>query len=76
MYKHFKPTDDQLTYFIAVNVKEVYVRTPDGKRHTRSSRHTPSGKYPTQLESFPKKRENKEILKKDDSEAKITKNIQ
>jgi hypothetical protein len=56
-----------------VNVKEPFVSTPDGKRHTRSQKYTPSSKYPTMLEAYPnpKKREIKEMVKKNEVEVKI-----
>ncbi len=72
LYKHFRPSEDQLTYFIAVFVKEGHFGgTPEGKRHTRSQKYTPSGRYPSWLEDFPKKRESKEIKKKSEKNDKV-----
>jgi hypothetical protein len=49
LFRYFKPTLEQLTYFIVSNNRDLVgtISTPDVKRITRSSRNTtPADKYP------------------------------
>lgn len=57
LYRYFRPTIEQLTYFIVSKNRDLVVNnscgtTPDLKRVTRSSKNnTPSDKYPSSTNS-------------------------
>lgn len=77
LYENFKPQVYQLTYFIAINNKDLAHDTPNGKRQTRSSKMpTPVGKAPLPLESVSKKRESKEQQKQTPQGKKLEKIVQ
>eukprot|EP00347_Sterkiella_histriomuscorum_P016596 403352581 len=67
LYKYFRPTTDQIAYYIVSNTRELTsnIDAFDGHRITRSNKSTtPVNKFPIDLDHMPKKRDQKSIEKK------------